>query len=73
MKGNIDFEVKAKFVLSDDEEQVKRINNGLARKKEKYGEEYCPCVPPSMHSPATICNCEEYLRTGKCHCGKYKE
>lgn len=63
----------AKYVLVDDAEHVARIEKGKARKKEKFGEEYCPCVTPAAHSVDTICPCKEYRETGKCHCGLYKE
>ena len=63
----------AKYVFVDDEEHVKRIQNGIERKKEKYGEGYCPCVTPLAHSEDTICPCLVYRTTGKCHCGLYKE
>lgn len=63
----------AKYVLVEDEEKVKRVQNGIERKKEKYGEGYCPCVTPLAHSVDTICPCLEYRTTGKCRCGLYKE
>ena len=65
--------VVAKFVLNPDEEHVKKIREAIERKREKYGEGYCPCVLPKNHNEDTICNCKEYLTTGKCHCGLYIE
>lgn len=64
--------VKAKFLISDDKEQVERIRLGLEKKKEKFGEKYCPCVIPKFHGPDTICPCKNYRETGDCHCKMYK-
>lgn len=63
----------AKYIYSDDAEQVKRIKNGLQRKKDKYGKEYCPCVAPAAHCEDTVCPCKNYRETGDCHCKMYKE
>ena len=63
----------AQYVYVDNPEHVERIKTGLARKKAKYGEEYCPCVTPSAHNEDTICPCKEYRETGVCHCKMYKE
>lgn len=63
----------AKYILVEDEEHVARIKKGIERKKEKYGEGYCPCVAPLAHCADTICPCKEYRTTGNCHCGMYKE
>lgn len=63
----------AKFEISDDKEQVERIREGLKRKKEKFGEAYCPCALPRDHGECTICPCEKYRTTGNCHCKLYKK
>ena len=63
----------AKYVLSDNAEHVERVRNGIEKKREKYGEGYCPCVTPLAHSEDTICPCLEYRTTGVCRCGMYKE
>ena len=43
----------AKYVLVEDEEKIKRVRQGIERKKEKYGKGYCPCVTPS-HTARTL-------------------
>ena len=63
----------AKYVLNEDEEVVKRVKKGIERKREKYGEGYCPCVTPLAHNEDAICPCKEYRETGHCRCGMYKE
>lgn len=63
----------AKYIYVDDLEHVERIKKGLERKKEKFGEGYCPCVAPMSHNEDTICPCKEYRETGHCHCRMYKE
>ena len=65
--------MEAKFVLNPDAEKVAKVRAALARNKERYGEEYCPCVLPKFHNEDTVCNCKEYLETGKCRCGLYIE
>lgn len=63
----------AKYVLSTDEEHVKKVKEGIQRKLDKYGAGYCPCVTPLGHSEDTICPCKVYRETGSCRCGMYKE
>lgn len=63
----------AKYVLVDDKQHVKRIRAGIAKKEEKFGKGYCPCVTPIAHSDDTVCPCLEYRTTGHCHCKMYKE
>lgn len=63
----------AKYIYVDNLDHIERIKTGLERKKNKYGEAYCPCVTPSAHSEDTICPCKEYRETGVCHCKMYKE
>lgn len=62
---------KAEYVIDPTKESM--VRNALNIKKEKYGLEYCPCVLPKQHSDKTICPCENYRMTGKCHCGLYKK
>lgn len=66
-------EEKAKYVLVDDESAVERIRRAIKKKRERFGEGYCPCVTPLAHSVDTICPCLEYRTTGFCRCGLYKE
>lgn len=63
----------AKYIYVDDAIHIEKIKKGIERKKEKYGAGYCPCVTPSAHDETTICPCEEYRKTGVCHCRMYKE
>ena len=65
--------MEGKYILNPDKEKVKKVRAALARNKEKYGEEYCPCVLPRLYSQDTICACEEYRSTGHCRCGLYIE
>lgn len=64
---------KAQYILSDNEEHNERIKKAIERKTEKFGKGYCPCVTTAAHSDKTICPCENYRMTGKCHCGLYKQ
>jgi len=66
------FEI-AEYVFVDNSEHVEKIRKAIERKKEKYGKGYCPCVAPKAHTDNTICPCEEYRKTGICHCGMYKK
>lgn len=61
---------RADYIINPEKEEM--INKALKKKKEKYGEEYCPCVLPAKHSEKTICPCEEYRMTKNCRCGLYK-
>ena len=63
----------AKYISVDDEKQVERIKKAIEKKREKYGEGYCPCVAPLAHGEDTICPCKEYRETGYCCCKMYKE
>lgn len=65
---------KAKFILNEDSEHVKKIKNGIGKKTEKFGKGYCPCITKLAHSNNTVCPCLEYRENGgKCHCGLYIE
>ena len=59
----------AEYVIDSKKESIMR--NALNKKEEKYGRPYCPCVLPKMHNDKSICPCENYRMTGKCHCGLY--
>lgn len=63
----------AKYILVDDAEEVRRIRAAIEKKRERFGEGYCPCVTPLAHSADTICPCLEYRNSGFCRCGLYKE
>jgi len=63
----------AKYILVDDPAVVERIRKAVEKKRERFGEGYCPCITPLAHSVDTICPCKEYRETGYCHCGLYKE
>lgn len=63
----------AKYIYVDDKEHIEKIKRGLAKKEEKFGKPYCPCVTKLLHSEDTICPCKEYRNTGNCHCKMYKE
>ena len=61
---------KAEFELSSDLGQVKKVREALEKRKEKYGEKYCPCQID--RTPDTICPCKTYRETGNCQCKLYK-
>ena len=65
---------KMKVRIVDNKEIVEKIDAGLAKNKEKYGEAYCPCR--LKHIPENICMCKEFrdqLTPGPCHCGKFEK
>lgn len=65
---------KAKFILNPDSIHVDKIHKAIEKKKEKFGERYCPCVTKLAHCEDTICPCKEYRTNGgKCHCELYIE
>lgn len=65
---------KAKFILNPDSIHVDKIHKALEKKKEKFGERYCPCITKLAHREDTICPCKEYRTNGgKCHCELYIE
>ena len=64
--------------LNPDPKIVEALLNGLVRRKEKFGDYYCPCRVVTGNPEtdgANICPCEthedEIARTGKCHCGLF--
>ena len=63
----------AKYIFVDDAEHVEKIKKGIERKREKFGEGYCPCVASPAHCEDTICPCKEYRENGFCHCKMYKK
>jgi ferredoxin-thioredoxin reductase catalytic subunit len=63
--------IEPKYTINPDKERVKAINKAKAAKKEKYGKEYCPCVPPKFHDDDTVCPCREYREHCHCCCGLY--
>lgn len=66
---------KAGYALNPDEEELDMVLEGLARNKETYGKQYCPCRPvtgdPEEDQPK-ICPCkwheDEIAEDGHCHC-----
>ncbi|MFW5858320.1 MAG: ferredoxin-thioredoxin reductase catalytic domain-containing protein [Planctomycetota bacterium] len=63
------------YTYSPDKEAVARVLNGMARRKEKQGEAYCPCRIVTGEPEADrkiICPCvyheDEIARDGHCHC-----
>lgn len=63
--------------LSEDKELVKEIRKKLKENKDKYGEQYCPCVLPSQYNSENnedyICMCKDFreMEQGECHCGLF--
>ena len=64
---------KAKFIYVDDMQHVEKIKKAIEKKREKYGDGYCPCVSPLAHNEDTVCPCKEYRENGYCCCKMYKE
>jgi len=69
---------KHHWVLNPDEKKLGIVIRGLARNKQKYGEQYCPCRLRSgdkEKDAAIICPCiyhkEEVENDGSCHCRLY--
>ena len=64
--------------LNPDPKVVEALLDGLVRRKEKFGDYYCPCRIVTGNEEtdrANVCPCktheEEIARTGKCHCGLF--
>ena len=64
--------------LNPDAKVVEALLDGLVRRKERFGDYYCPCRVVTGNEEtdrANICPCktheEEIARTGKCHCGLF--
>ena len=61
--------------LSENEELVKEIREKLKENKNKYGEQFCPCIIPTEYKSENkedyICMCKELReqKSGDCHCG----
>ena len=60
-----------KYILNPDPQIVERIKQAKKKKKEIFGEEYCPCVLSKFHGPDTICPCKDYREKGICICQLY--
>jgi len=66
-----------KISLNPDEDLVRRIIDGLIRRKKIYGKLYCPCRPVTGSEADSwkVCPCiwlnEEIERQGHCHCGLF--
>jgi len=57
---------------TEDKELWELIQQGLSKKKEKYGERYCPCS--FINDKDHICMCKEFRDSPigtTCHCGIY--
>lgn len=57
---------------TDDKELWELIQQGLSKKKEKYGKRYCPCS--LVNDEDHICMCKEFRDSPlgtTCHCGIY--
>jgi ferredoxin-thioredoxin reductase catalytic subunit len=65
--------MKPKYKLNPDSAQVEKVERAKQMKKEKFGEEYCPCVIAKLHGPDTICPCKVYREEGICICKLYVE
>jgi ferredoxin-thioredoxin reductase catalytic subunit len=66
------------WVLNPDKKRLDTIIRGLARNKQKFGEQYCPCRLRSKNvekDRAIICPCiyhrDEIAKDGHCHCQLY--
>ena len=63
--------------LSEDKELVEEIRQRLKENKDKYGEQFCPCVIPTKYESDNkedyICMCKEFREQedGECHCGLF--
>ena len=63
--------------LSEDKELVEEIRQKLKENKDKYGEQFCPCVIPTEYESENkedyICMCKEFRKqdSGECHCGLF--
>ncbi len=63
------------FHLNDDAGMANSLVKALAKRREKFGHEYCPCRRPSGDAAKDreiVCPCafhlEELERDGHCHC-----
>ncbi|RXE57384.1 ferredoxin thioredoxin reductase [Methanoculleus taiwanensis] len=66
------------WVLNPNEKQLNTVLRGLARNKERFGEQYCPCRLRSGEpekDKIIICPCiyhdQEIEEAGRCHCNLY--
>jgi len=66
------------WILNPDEKTLDTVIRGLARNKQKFGEQYCPCRLRSKDvekDRAIICPCiyhrDEIAKDGHCHCQLY--
>lgn len=63
--------------LNEDKELVIEIRKKLKENKDKYGEQFCPCVIPTEYESENkedyICMCKEFREQedGECHCGLF--
>ena len=59
------------YTLNPDQEVVEKVIKARTAKCEKYGKNYCPCVPIKRHCEDTVCPCKDYRENGICICGLY--
>ncbi len=61
------------WCLNNDAKAVENIIKGMNKKKEKFGDFYCPCRLQNI--PEHVCPCihaqKEINKDGKCHCQLY--
>lgn len=60
------------IVISSNIKLVEKIDKGLQKNKQIYGEMYCPCS--IIRTKNTICPCKTFMEDEsikECHCGKY--
>lgn len=74
----MEYAKKHHWILNPDEKKLSVVIRGLARNKNKFGEQYCPCRLRSGDKEkdvAIICPCiyhtDEVEKDGSCHCRLY--
>ncbi len=66
------------YRLNPDPEELDLVYEGLAKRREKYGAQYCPCrivLGDKEEDRKIICPCiyhaDEIERDGMCHCALF--
>ncbi|WP_338097314.1 ferredoxin-thioredoxin reductase catalytic domain-containing protein [Methanolapillus ohkumae] len=69
------YAAKKGFHLNPNSEELDMVIEGLAKRREQYGVQYCPCriiLGDKTEDRKIICPCiyheEEIQRDGSCHC-----
>ncbi|MDL2261056.1 ferredoxin:thioredoxin reductase [Methanimicrococcus sp. OttesenSCG-928-J09] len=72
------YAAKKGFRLNPDPEELDLVYEGLAKRREQYGAQYCPCrivLGDKQEDRKIICPCiyheEEIERDGMCHCALF--